>query len=105
MSVEDRDIPLLNSRTCRLMYLRNASDFQRPTSIIMYSGVSSMNIAIAAADLLDWIPMSSDPYPKTSFPMAVALARNASRMSYWLNSSNLPFDKYVHIGESSDAPG
>ena len=66
------DIPLLNSSTCRRIYLRKASEDHRPISIIMKTGVSSMNIAIAAADLIDFVPISSEEYPNVDFPMLSA---------------------------------
>ena len=53
-----KDMPLLNSRTCLRMYFRKASDDHRPMSMIMKTGVSSMNIAIAATERLECVPMS-----------------------------------------------
>ena len=86
------DIPLLNSKTCLLIYFKNASEDQRPTSIIINTGVSSRNMAIAAADLLEWVPMSSGLKPKVSLPMTLALVLKAWRMSSLLNSRSIPFD-------------
>ena len=53
------DIPLLNSRTWRLMYLIKVSDDQRPISIVMKTGVSSINMDMAAAERIDLVPISS----------------------------------------------
>ena len=86
------EIPLLNSKTCRRIYFKNASEDQRPTSIIIKTGVSSRNMAMAAADLLEWVPMSSGLKPKVSLPMTLALVRNSWRMSSLLNSRSFPFD-------------
>ena len=80
------DMPLLNSRTCRRMYFKKASEDHRPMSIIMYTGVSSMNITIAAADLLEWVPMSSGSNPSLSFPILPAFSRKFSRRSSCVNS-------------------
>ena len=99
------DIPLLNSRTCLRMYFRNASDDHRPMSIIMKTGVSSMNIAMAAAERVECVPMSSAAKPSLSFPMLLAHDRKDFRRSFWVNSISLPLCMYVHIEVSDDVPG
>ena len=66
------DIPLLNSSTCRRIYFRKASDDHRPMSIIIYTDVSSMNMAMAAADRLECVPISSGLKPNLSFPILAA---------------------------------
>ena len=85
-----RDIPLLNSNTCLLIYFRNASEDQRPTNMIMKTGVSSRNIAIAAAERLEWVPMSLGSKPRVSFPITLALVRNALSTSSLVNSNSFP---------------
>ena len=99
------DMPLLNSSTCLRMYLRKASDDHRPMSIIMKTGVSSMNIAMAAAERVECVPMSSAAKPSLSFPMLLAHDRKDFRRSFWVNSISLPSCIYVHIEVSGDVPG
>ena len=99
------DIPLLNSRTCRRMYFKKASDDHRPMSIIMKTGVSSMNIAMAAAERVECVPMSSAAKPSLSFPMLLAHDQKDFRRLFWVNSISLPSCIYVHIEVSGDVPG
>ena len=99
------DMPLLNSSTCLRMYFKNASEDHRPMIIIMYTGVSSMNMAMAAADLFECVPMSAGSNPSLSFPMHAAFSRKFERRSSWVNSNSLPPDIYVQMGESMVVPG
>ena len=99
------DMPLLNSRTCRRIYFRNASEDHRPMSMIIYTGVSSMNIAIAAADLFEWVPISSGSNPSLSFPMLPAFARKFARRSSCVNSWRCPADMYVQMEVSMEVLG
>ena len=75
------DIPLLNSRTWRQIYLRKASYYHRPMRIIMYTSVLSMNMAMAPAHLFKWVPMSSGLKPNFSLLMLAALLRKEERRS------------------------
>ena len=84
------DIPLINSRTWRLMYLRKASDDQRPISIIMKTGVSSINMDMAAAEWIDFVPISSRTKPSLSLPMLLAVLWREARISSWENSTSFP---------------
>ena len=70
------DMPLLNSRTCRRIYFRNASEDHRPMSMIIYTGVLSMNTAIAAAERVECVLISSGENPSLSCPMLAAQVRN-----------------------------
>ena len=72
------------------MYLRSASEDQRPITMIMNTGVSSMNIAIAAAEQIDYIPISPRSTPNLSFPMLSAVLRSVSRTSSCENSMRFP---------------
>ena len=99
------DIPLLNSRTCRRMYFKKASDDHRPMSIIMKTGVSSINIAMAAAERVECVPISLGENPSLSFPMLAAQARKESRRSFCVNSRRLPSTRYVQMDDSADVPG
>ena len=80
------DIPLLKSRTCRRIYFIKASDDQRSISMIIYTGVSPMNMAIAAAERLECVPISSGSTPILSFPILCVFVLNASRMSSCMNT-------------------
>jgi len=64
-----------------------------------------MNMYIAAVERLECVPMSSGINLSLSFLILPALARNASRMSFWINSSNFPSSKYVQIDVSVLFPG
>ena len=84
------NIPLLNSRTWRRMYLRKLLDDHRPMSIIIWTGVSSMNMVMAAAHLFERVPMSSGLKPNLSSPMLVALLQKEERRSSWVNLRSFP---------------
>jgi len=76
------EILLLSSRIWQQRYFKNASEDHRPMSMIMYTGVSTMNMtmAAAAADRLECVLMSSGLKP--SF--------YAVRRSDWVNYNNFP---------------
>ncbi len=65
-------IPVLNSLTCFLIYLRNASLDQRPNNIIVNTGMPARYIAMAAPLHAEWRPIWFAVNPSSSLPIAVA---------------------------------
>jgi len=65
-------MPLLNSLTCFLMYLKKASLDQRPSNMMVNTGTWAKYIAMAAPLLAEWRPISFAENPKESGPTAVA---------------------------------
>ena len=99
------DIPLLNLRTYLRMYLRKAPDDHRPVIIIMKTGISSMNIAIAAAEQVECVPISLGENTILSFPMLAAQARKDFRRSFCVNSRSLPSTRYLQMDDSGKLSG
>ncbi len=72
---------MLNSRTCFLMYLKNASLDQRPSSIIVNTGTPARYIAIAAPLLAECNPIWSGVKPSSSEPREAAAILSLERSS------------------------
>ena len=71
----------LNCSTCLRMYSKKASEDQRPISMIVYTGISSRYIAMAAPDLMEWVPISDILKPSDDSPIECAAARRECRAS------------------------
>ena len=51
------------SGTCIQMYLMKVWLFQHPISWIVLTGTPARNMAMAAPDLMEWVPTLSASYP------------------------------------------
>lgn len=67
--------PLLNSLTCRRMYLRKASLDHLPRSMMVYTGTLARYMAIAAPLRAEWSPTLSGVNPNSSSPRVAAARR------------------------------
>ena len=61
------------------MYLRKASEDQRPMSMMVKVGSPSRYIAMAAPERMEWVPMSSGWKPTQSLPTFSAAERSFLR--------------------------
>lgn len=87
-------MPLLNSLTCFLMYLKKASLDQRPSNMMVNTGTWAKYIAMAAPLLAEWRPISFAENPKESGPTAVAASLSFLRSSEPEKKVNFPLGSW-----------
>ena len=85
------------------MYTRNASDDQRPKSMILWTGWFMRNSPIAAPDRMDFVPISSELYPNVFFPPNIVhVDRNWSRrvvlVIWWVSPFSIRNALMVEFG-------
>ena len=87
------------------MYLKNASLDHLPINMIVYTGISSRYMAIAAPEWSECVPISSGWKPNRAAPIDAAAPRTACLMSIPETWYVRPFEWNVFTVQFGDAPG
>jgi hypothetical protein len=84
------DTPKLNCWTCGWMYKRKASLKNLPINMMVNTGIPDKYIAIAAVDLMEWVPILLALYARTSLSTKQTTAQRQSSNIFEVTCLNVP---------------
>ncbi len=91
--------------TCFLIYRRKALLDHWRMSMIAYTGHSPRYIAIAAPNLMEWVPILSLEIPRRALPMAPTALRRALITCWDVTCLTELLDMYAETLVFDDVPG